>query len=309
MAVPVNIFPLRLFKKFIEVRGLSRVCQQRSTLRHRMADDKNSGVSALDWMYHTVGEDTPVDNHVHADVLDWVNKCVELRPPPEKIPSTEEAFRELLRGKSAYDVPHCAVAAYKRGQVSLPESVATALSAKTVRSTTARDYLCGFKEKMLRSTEEMLEVQPLLDATRPYMDVQLQRRRRTYVAFLNDLDDRGLRRWTQTPKERCSSFFVTKKSGALRLIMDCRRADILFKPPPGVSLCRSESFSRMEAQLDELEKGESPVMGIAYVEDYFHRIKINQELAEYFAMGPVSLAEWYSRDSGYSETDDQYPGL
>ena len=95
MVVPDNIFPLRMFGKSNEVRGLSRVCQQRSNRLLRMADDKNSCVSALNWMYHTVGEDTSVDNHVHADVLDWVDKCVESRPPPEKMPSTEEAFREL----------------------------------------------------------------------------------------------------------------------------------------------------------------------------------------------------------------------
>ena len=121
------------------------------------------------------GEDT--FNHVHADVFSWVDKCVESRPPPGKMPSTEEAFRELLRGKSGYDDPHCVVAAYKRGQVSLPDSVATAPSAKTVCSASARDYLCGFEEKMLRNAEELLEAQPRLEATLPYMDVQLHRKR------------------------------------------------------------------------------------------------------------------------------------
>ena len=133
------------------------------------------------WMYHTVGEDTSVDNHVHADVLSWVDKCVESRPPPGKMPYTEEAFGELLRGKSGYDDPHCDVAAYKRGQVSLPDSAATAPSAKTVCSASARDYLCGFKEKMLRNAEELLEVQPLLKVTWPYMDLQLRRKRRMYI--------------------------------------------------------------------------------------------------------------------------------
>ena len=68
----------------------------------------------------------------------------------------------------------------------------------------------------------------------PFMDPVLRNSRRKYTELMADLDRRGLIYWSAACSERCAIFFVKKKSGKLRLIMDARRANLRFKEPPGV---------------------------------------------------------------------------
>ena len=57
---------------------------------------------------------------------------------------------------------------------------------------------------MLRPFSEVQNLDDTLGAVEPYMDPVLGSDRRQYIAFLEDLDSRGLLNWSQTLKVFCS---------------------------------------------------------------------------------------------------------
>eukprot|EP00973_Karenia_brevis_P022788 3135586-Karenia_brevis.AAC.1 len=159
-------------------------------------------------------------------MIGFVQDRVSSRPCPADGISDEEAFRALLKGRSGYDDPMTSVAPYKRELVSLPASVDDAPFAAEVADDTIRNQLCNFETQLLRSDEEMKDLQPVLDGIEPYMDVVLRRSRWHYVKFLKDLQRRKILYWSTTPREHCAVFFVKKKDNTLRLIIDCRRTNV-----------------------------------------------------------------------------------
>ena len=85
----------------------------------------------------------------------------------------------------------------------------------------------------------------------PYMDRRLGNQRKLYEGFVKDLHKRGLITWSRAPKERVAVFFVKKKTGELRMVIDARRSNRRFRPPPGVELCTAEGLGRIELDLGE----------------------------------------------------------
>eukprot|EP00959_Pyramimonas_sp_CCMP1952_P464286 9486324-Pyramimonas_sp.AAC.1 len=51
--------------------------------------------------------------------------------------------------------------------------------------------------------------------------------------------------YTDTPRERCGLFFVRKKSGKQRMVVDCRRANCLFRRPASVALAAGSSLGEL----------------------------------------------------------------
>jgi len=98
---------------------------------------------------------------------------------------------------------------------------------------------------------EVRAVQLAAAPARPYWDRKLLKRRATYVHFVIDLKRRGLLRFTRDPLELVGVFFVSKKSGALRLIIDARRSNAWFRPSRPVTLLTSEGLGSIELAWDE----------------------------------------------------------
>ena len=70
---------------------------------------------------------------------------------------------------------------------------------------------------------------------------------KAYHAFVKRLWDSGMLDAMLKPLERVGVFFVWKSNETrLRLIMDARRSNCRFRPPPGVRLCTSEVFAGIE---------------------------------------------------------------
>ena len=98
-------------------------------------------------------------------------------------------------------------------------------------------------------------------------------------------------------------FTVEEKGGAQRLILDARGPNMLFHRPPKVKLCSSEALSRMEVSLgkdpaeitaDDLEwvRGLQAFVGVADVDNCFHRLRIPRALAEYFCLMMMSYSSF-----------------
>jgi hypothetical protein len=90
-------------------------------------------------------------------------------------------------------------------------------------------------------------------------------------------------------------FFVLKKDGMLRLIIDSRPANAMFGAPPTVRLCSSEGLSRLEVDIpgnllpgtpefDDYLHQHPLFMAFADVDNCFHRAGMPLKLARYFCL-------------------------
>ena len=74
----------------------------------------------------------------------------------------------------------------------------------------------------------------------------LNRNVRAYSKFVQRMHGVGLVDYSLHCECELDVFFVHKKSGKIRLILDCRRANARFRAPPGTELLRSKGFSNIE---------------------------------------------------------------
>eukprot|EP00972_Heterocapsa_arctica_P038415 5658106-Heterocapsa_arctica.AAC.1 len=81
------------------------------------------------------------------------------------------------------------------------------------------------------------------------------------------------------------AFFVTKKSGQLRLILDTRRCNVLWKDPPKTLLPTAGYVGRLE-----VEPGEKMYMCQTDVADAFYRIALPPGAGELFMLPPARTA-------------------
>ena len=195
----------------------------------------------------------------------------------EHVPAPEAALRELLKGRSDYQQPDIpvALAPYRLERVSLPTSLHGLPQAEELLPDDTRRYLQG--------EELMLKDGAIEDAPRPYWDPVLAKSQKHYKEFIRKLDSIGMLQYTQKPKNEVGIFFVYKSDRQrIRLIVDARSANVRFKDPPGVSLCSSEGFSRIECQLSEHARPGTQAfvdelqamnihIGLSDVKDCFHR--------------------------------------
>ena len=88
---------------------------------------------------------------------------------------------------------------------------------------------------------------PLASDELLYVDPKLIGNRRRYARFLKDLERRGRLRFATWVQEVVGLFFVRKKSGSLRLIVDARLANLHFdnsKPPRAMAAFMSSTNLR-----------------------------------------------------------------
>ena len=129
------------------------------------------------------------------------------------------AFALLLRGRSAYDVDFTGstLASFKASLVSLPSSVRDAPKLEDLLDDHDRSLLDAHGSPMFAEREQVAAA--LAKAPpRPYCDPVLMRRRGAYVTCLKLLHARGMLRFSAHVHEHCGVFFVTKKSGMIRMI-------------------------------------------------------------------------------------------
>lgn len=99
------------------------------------------------------------------------------------------------------------------------------------------------------------------------------------------LVEKGLAKVIVRPKEHCGVFFVKKKDGRQRMVIDSRVSNRRFRDPPGVALSTTETFTRLEHRGAGLWIAESDV------DSCFHRLRIDEELGRYFCLPPVMAGE------------------
>ena len=84
-----------------------------------------------------------------------------------------------------------------------------------------------------------------------YMDDALKRDKKLYLQFVVDLYKRNMIRFSETCASVITPFFVIKKDGRLRLVLDCRETNLLFKESPNIAMAAGYSFSQLEVPQDQ----------------------------------------------------------
>ena len=100
-------------------------------------------------------------------------------------------------------------------------------------------------DKMLLSEDEWGEIAEHNSGFRPYMDTILQNDPNKYNKFIKDLYDKNMVDITFSPKDLIAPFFVKKKNGKLRLVLDCRGVNRRFHPPPPMALSAGSTWSQV----------------------------------------------------------------
>lgn len=196
-----------------------------------------------------------------------------------------EAVRELLQCNpfSPYDDGEgigTTVRPYDRSLVSLPEVGSRIKGAADLVDDVGKRQLEAYDSVMLRDESEVES--PM--KTKIYMDEQLKSSPDLYHQFIKDLMDRNMIDFIDTCVSQVSPFFVAKKSGKLRLVLDCRATDELFRPPPDIAMPAGYSFSQLQINED----------GTLYVaqtdiKDFFYAIGLPEALRPFFAFPQVDL--------------------
>jgi len=115
----------------------------------------------------------------------------------------------------------------------------------------------------------------------PYSDPKL-RHPRAFEVFMAALAARGMLDFAREDGERVEPFFVSKKNGKLRLVVDCRRSNCHFTEAGGVSLCTGEGLAAIELGADE-----EIFVGGADLSDAFYHMGLPEPLRKYFTFRPV----------------------
>lgn len=206
---------------------------------------------------------------------------------PNKVLSMREAVQELLQNDLSYSGEVATtVRSFDKDLLSIPESGHSAIDLSTVLDEVGREVIEDPHRCMLLSEDEwgsVIESEPPLHT---YMDPILQHDLPKYVDFIKLLFDSGMIEFTDTPRSKVTPFCVAKKNGKLRLILDCRETNRMFKAPPPLALGTGASWSRIS-----IPEGEKLFIAQSDIKDYFYSLQLPLPLRDLFCMPaiPTSL--------------------
>ena len=287
-----DIFPLpSMFPNSGRVVGsFSRKVRQRLNRRthiERAVEDCISGLNA--WYFgaefspaKSVGNISAGQQHVWQHIYNSVQQMGE----PDPISGTE-ALRQLraFDGYGECQIPDT-VKTYSPDLLSLPDQGNQAIPLETLLGSDGRDIVGEFVRTRLLNADEARIARGRSGVDKAYSDPRL-RDPKVYRGFVKRLIGADLIEMSvETPKERVEVFFVGKKDGRLRMVVDCRLSNTHFKPPDKVTLCTAEALSRIE-----IEQGTELVVCTADLKDAFYHFSLPEELRPYFGMRSLLAGE------------------
>ena len=135
-----------------------------------------------------------------------------------------DAVHELLQDSHSYtgnEVAPSTVRNYDRASVSLPCIGASSPQVMDHIDPTGREIIMDSSRTMLADKNVVAD---RLDTehVEPYMDEKLRNNKNVYIQFVVDLFERNMLKFRASGASIITPFFVIKKDGRLRLVLDCR---------------------------------------------------------------------------------------
>ena len=273
--------------------------RRRAKVRSRV-EESNSIMECLNEMYGPPvpkGHCLPMTEAQHFSHHAIFKQLARLKRPQTRC-KMREAIQELLHTPISYsgDENMSTVRPYERCLVSLPECGSAPVPLHEVLDAEGRDLLKGSFNSMLLDDEEWGEVIEHETPIKPYMDTTLQNDPIKYGQFVKDLWEKGMLRFTSEPKDLVTPFFVVKKNGKLRFILDCRGVNKRFRPPPALALAAGSSWSQVS-----IPKGSKMFVAQSDIKDYFYSLELPHALQPLFCLPPLPssvVQEWSSTLQG-----------
>ena len=290
---------------------LSRGVRQRIARRRWEQQSLSALVDSVNSLCGTSGSSAEVESDASRSFIARARLAVEERAAEERSEniSVQEAVSALLKSKAGYTdcsvVDTGGLASYEPGNVSLPDDTRGSPLLRDVCSSKTSDFLDDIA-LMLNSEGEG---EAAGDARQPqlYMDPVLAnnvgRKGGHYHAFIRDLARRGLVRFTRRKLGGVTVFFVRKKTGQLRMIIDARVVNKDFKRSPPVHMCSPEILADLECAADDVVYSAT-----IDIKDCFHRLRLDDSLSDYFCLpGGTAASFGLTQKDGFMPDDIVYP--
>ncbi len=299
-----EIFPLPLLQDDLKPRpGLGRKTARRVLVEGHLRQEVNKTIWALNSMYGVPkGGATYINlqeelfgqgaSQMHA--IDHIVKTVrDVGKPPADL--TGSGALRMLRAAEGYtDEPAVgSLCTFNLDRVSIPDPGWNPIPLDQLWGPGGRDFVDDFVNNQLLPPTEVGRRLKASGVSKPYSDPLLNVRA-IYGSFLQRLHSASLVEYSlQKSDETIAIFFVTKKAGRQRMILDCRRANCHFKDPAYVSLCTGDTLARLQ-----FGRGEVVHVGMADLKDAFYHLELPQELRRFFGLRPIE-----AKYLGVSEVD------
>ena len=210
----------------------------------------------------------------HVSVHDHIKRACLAAMPEGKVPSPQAAARLLLGRKFDYFGTSSSVEAYDPVRVSLPDEGVVPVP---LSHTLAPETLATLASDRILADDDVVEFRQLHEPEGMYTDVILKSDKRKRYDFYARLFKCGILGFSREAKAHISPFFVTKKNGKQRLVLDCRRTNQFFRKPHRPELGPAEAIQRIEnttgSPLYEAE---------ADLKNCFYQMGIEEWLSLYF---------------------------
>ena len=206
-------------------------------------------IKALNWAWSRGTKHCGTASAAQQEVLGYLRECDELSGGPPTDLSPQAAFSELLGTKTAYGGESCKVATYHDGSsISLPASAGGVSLAEQLLDSD-RVMLDRFEQSLFVPEVDFRE-RRAREKVKPHWDAVLRSNHASYLKFIQLLNEKQLLSFTLAPLDHMGCFFVYKKSGALRLIIDARCPNQRFKRSPHIGLVSDCHLSELELAPD-----------------------------------------------------------
>ena len=223
----------------------------------------------------STGKLTDAQAAAHQQIL----RQVVNSPRADRHVQVREAVHELLHvDLSTYveEEVRSTVRSYCRESVSLPETGAKVFQAEELLDDTGREILLDpqghlFAGELLQETK-----------MKPYMDEILRQDSSMYHQFVYDLWSKGMLTFGRRKRAEITPFFVAKKDGRLRLVLDCRATNLHFKNPPDIAMAAGYTFGQLC-----VDGGEKVYTAQSDIKDYFYSIGLPEYLYNFFCLPAI----------------------
>ena len=136
----------------------------------------------------------------------------------------------------------CTVEPFNTDTVSLPSALVPPVPLSSVLSS---EMWATLTLDIMLADADLVAWRRGAGAVTPYLDATFRANPNLYMQFVTRLFDIGIMGVTANCRERVTPFFVGKKGGKQRLVLDCRSVNELFRSPPSPDLGSAECFSRV----------------------------------------------------------------
>ena len=207
--------------------NFSRKVRGRASLKSEVATRFRNGVFALNELFGCPGESSSESSHAHPteaqlNSLNHLHDCISSALPPKDFVKPDVALTELLRQRPGYLNAvdgQSQLAPYDAERLSTPDGTKSGADLVGILPDDDVRLLSGVGGGLLRTQTEFESVVAKDGKAKPFLCPSLYDRDK-YVSFLSVLRVSGMLKLSRFRKEDVTPFFVHKKGGRIRLILD-----------------------------------------------------------------------------------------